>query len=122
MDSLQHGALTSRQRIRIFLASPGDVTYERKLVRRTVERLRRDPFVKDRIDVELFGCDERYGGVPYYAEKIPQGSIGSVIRPSDCDIVVGILWSKMGTPFGVADLQAGLSKPPHKDVVTGTEW
>ncbi len=40
-------------RIRIFLSSPGDVADERRAVRLVIERLRTDPLLRERVDLQV---------------------------------------------------------------------
>jgi hypothetical protein len=44
-------------RLRVFLASPGDVSDERALARQVLERLPYDPFVRNRFEIEIVAWD-----------------------------------------------------------------
>jgi hypothetical protein len=85
--------------LRIFLASPGDVAEERAIAREVIERLPYDPLLRGRITVDLVAWDGP-GGAPMEATMTPQEAIArGLARPSECDIAVVILWSRMGTPL-----------------------
>jgi hypothetical protein len=105
-------------RIRVFLASPGDVSDERALALRALEHLPYDPFLRGRIVVETVAWDKPGGGTPMLATLTPQEAIAQQRpKPSECDIVVVILWSRMGTP-----LPPDYVKPDGSAYLSGTEW
>lgn len=105
-------------RIRVFLASPGDVSDERALALRALEALQYDPFLRARIVIETVAWDKPGAETPMLATMTPQEAI-SVQRPkpSECDIVIVIFWSRMGTP-----LPAAFVKPGGERYCSGTEW
>ncbi|MCD4725125.1 MAG: DUF4062 domain-containing protein, partial [Bacteroidales bacterium] len=74
--------------IRIFISSPGDVAEERALTRKVIERLQGE--YSGRVILE-----------PIYWEHEPllatQTFQEQIIRPSETDIVITILWSRLGT-------------------------
>lgn len=76
------------QSLRIFVSSPSDVAEERVLVLRAIERLQR----------ERLGHLEL---IPVLWEHEPllasAGTQQQIPRPSDCDIVICILWARLGT-------------------------
>jgi formylglycine-generating enzyme required for sulfatase activity len=52
------------------------------------------------------------------ANETPQGSVNNARpRPSTCDIVIVILWARMGTP-----LPETIRKPGGEPYLSGTEW
>ena len=59
-------------RLRVFLASPGDVTDERALALKVLERLPYDPFLRGRILVETIAWDKPGDGAPRY-DGFPEG-------------------------------------------------
>lgn len=75
----------------IFIASPGDVEKERALTLQIVEQLQLTYSGRLKINAIFW---ER---TPLNAAENPQKQLK---RPSDCDVVVGILWSRLGTPPG----------------------
>jgi formylglycine-generating enzyme required for sulfatase activity len=104
--------------LRIFLASPGDVAEERAIAREVIGRLPYDPLLRDRITVDLVAWDGP-GGVPMEATLTPQEAIRrGLTRPSACDILVVILWSRLGTPLPT-DWE---TRPDGSAYRSGTEW
>jgi hypothetical protein len=100
---LEHRALSERPRlhqIRVFLSSPGDVAVERKLVREIAEGLSAEPFFRDLAVVAVVSWDDPAAQTPMLAQLTPQEAVNrGRPKPSACDIVVVILWSRMGTPL-----------------------
>lgn len=104
--------------VRIFLASPGDVAAEREIALRVLDDLPYDPLLRGRITVEDVAWDKRGAGAPILAGVTPQDSIAAGLpRPGECDIVVVIFWSRMGTP-----LPTQYRKPDGSRYESGTEW
>ncbi len=118
---LEHWALSERPRlhqIRVFLSSPGDVAVERKLVREIAEGLSAEPFFRDRAVVAVVSWDDPAAQTPMLAQLTPQEAVNrGRPKPSACDIVVVILWSRMGTP-----LPDEYRKPDGGRYLSGTEW
>ena len=78
------------QQLRIFFSSPGDVTDERRRAALVISRLRRE-FVR------FF---ELSAVLWEYEPMLSSGHFQDIIEPpSDADIVVLILWSRLGTPL-----------------------
>ncbi len=92
--------------IRLFVSFPSDVTPERNRVAQVVARLEAE-FAE--VEFEVFRWEDSY----YTADKTFQAQI---LSPADCDLVVLIVWKRLGTPlpepFNRAD---GTSR-------TGTEY
>jgi len=96
------------RRLRIFVSSPGDVREERTVVRAVIDRLQ-----------------EEIGPVatlePVFWEEEPLLATGTfqtqLIRPSDCDVMIAILWSRLGTPLSV-----DLTRPDGTRYASGTEF
>lgn len=110
--------MTSARRLRVFLASPGDVGEERALARQVLAELPYDRFVRWRVVFEVVAWDQPRGAPLMPATKTPQSSIAAgIARPSECDVVVVILWSRMGTP-----LPQDVRKPDGSRYRSGTEW
>jgi len=109
---------TALLRIRVFLASPGDVSDERALALRVLERLPYDPFLRGKIAVETVAWDKPGIDTPMLATLTPQEAIYQQRpKPSECDIVVVVFWSRMGTP-----LPPEYVKPDGGAYLSGTEW
>lgn len=105
-------------RLRVFLASPGDVPDERSLALNVMERLPYDPFLRGRILVETIAWDKPGADTPMLATMTPQEAIAQQRpKPSECDIVIVIFWSRMGTP-----LPPDYTKPDGSAYLSGTEW
>jgi Sulfatase-modifying factor enzyme 1 len=104
--------------LRVFLASPGDVTDERALVRKVLDDLSYDPLLNGRITFQVIAWDRPGGRTPMLATMTPQEAIARhLLKPSECDIVVTIFWSRMGTP-----LPRKFTKPNGSRYESGTEW
>ena len=103
--------------LRIFLSSPGDVAEERTLAREVLQRLQRTPLLKGKVDSDVVSWDDPDAPAAMFATLTPQEAVNRGLpKPSECDLTVVILWSRMGTP---------LSKPPKADgsrYLFGTEW
>ena len=97
-----------RTPLRIFISSPGDVQPERVLAQRVVDRLGRE--FSAHFDISAIRWERK----PLRASEDFQRQIP---RASDSQIVVVIIWSRLGTPLG-RDFTGALSG----GVVTGTEF
>lgn len=90
---------------RIFLASPGDVAAERSLVMKVVDDLQYDPSLRDKVTLKVIAWEKK-GAPPLEAGIPPQEAIRQgLTQPSECDIVVVIFWSRMGTPTQVNGIE-----------------
>jgi hypothetical protein len=91
----------SPKAVRIFLSSPTDVAEERRLAADLIERkLAKDPGIVTACSVQLVRWDDPDAPTPMEAETDAQGSVDCAKgKPSDCDVVIVILWSRLGTPF-----------------------
>ncbi|MCC6614968.1 MAG: hypothetical protein IT320_15925 [Anaerolineae bacterium] len=110
--------MASRRHIRVFISSPGDVAEERATSRRVVEKLRVDPLLRSLVDLEVVTWDDPDASTPILATMTPQEAIShGLAKPSDCEIVVVIFWTRMGTP-----LPPEYVKPDGGRYLSGTEW
>ncbi|MFS8097222.1 HEAT repeat domain-containing protein [Lentzea alba] len=106
------------RQLRVFLSSPGDVTGERTVARTVIDQLQYDPFVRGRIFLDVVAWDQP-GGAPLSATETPQASINrGMPRPSECDVVIVILWSRMGTPLPFPAYATSDGQP----YLSGTDW
>ena len=101
--------MTERSRVlRIFISSPGDVVEERTLTKRVLERLAGE--FSGRITLE-----------PVFWEHEPLLATDSfqkqIVRPSETDILVSILWSRLGTR-----LPAQFTRADGSRYDSGTEY
>src|SRR4051812_522284 len=78
---------------RVFLSSPNDVKEERALARRVIDRLNGE--YAEHVCVRLVDWEDK----TYSATKDFQAQIKEA---SSCDLVVGILWARTGTPLNAA--------------------
>jgi formylglycine-generating enzyme required for sulfatase activity len=109
---------TRPRKIRVFLSSPSDVNTERKNAQLVCERLQRDAVLKLLIELEIVAWD-CHEGVVLLASQTPQHSVNLQLPlPAECDIVVVMLWSRMGTPISFSEFK----KPDGTAYLSGTEW
>jgi len=104
--------------LRVFLGSPGDVNDERQLALKVLNQLPYDPLLRGRVTFEAVAWDHPQAGAAMWAGISAQDSvIRSKVKPADCDIVVIILWSRLGSPIA----QPNYAKSGG-GYLTGTEW
>lgn len=96
------------QTIRIFVSSPGDVGEERRVAREVIERLQGKYWSFVRLD-DVFWEQKVVRSTAHYQDELE--------NPGLCDIVVGVLWSRAGSP-----LPAKFQPPGGKVPLTGTTW
>lgn len=89
-----------RQRIvvRVFLASPSDVSEERLIVEKTVAELNSSIAPKVGMLIELI----RWEDMTPEAGR-PQQIILDQADIESCDVFIGVLWNRFGSPTGKAD-------------------
>lgn len=95
-------------KLRVFISSPGDVSEERALAERVFSRLGAE--FADRAELALVLWEHE----PLFAHT---GFQQQIQRPSGCDLVVSILWSRLGTR-----LPSDFSPSPGQPPPTGTEF
>lgn len=105
--------------VRIFLSSPGDVAEERGVAREFIKNeLPYRPAFRGRVAIELIAWDDPAARIPMLATETPQESVNAGRpRPATCEIVIVILWARMGTP-----LPDDMRKPDGERYLSGTEW
>lgn len=104
--------------VRVFLSSPGDVADERALARQVLSRLRKKHRYKGRIQIEEVSWDDPENPFTFDAHYCFQKAIDlGLPMPSACDVVVVILWSRLGSP-----LSEDCRKPDGRIYRSGTEW
>jgi hypothetical protein len=126
---LPRTAAAPPQHLRVFLSSPGDVADERGLARRVLkDELPYDPLLQGRVTFEVISWDDPTARIPLLANLTPQESVNrGMPKPSACDVVVVILWSRMGTPLSPEIRRTvpvpSLEGTPWADCyLSGTEW
>ncbi len=85
-----------RLRLRIFVSSPGDVVVERDRAAEVIERLQ-DEFVNYALLEPFLWEDEPARATASFQAQIPEAT--------EMDIVVGILWARIGTPLSLDKLR-----------------
>jgi formylglycine-generating enzyme required for sulfatase activity len=83
--------------VTLFVASPADVAAEREHVANVAAALNRNMAAERDVQFRVLGwkTDVR----PRFHEKGPQWPIDEDLPPANCDIVVGILWKRLGSPM-----------------------
>jgi HEAT repeat protein len=103
----------------LFVSSPGDVGDERGVALQVIDGLGYEPGLRGRAEIEVVAWDRPGGGAPILATRTPQASIDEGLpRPSECDIVVVLFWSRMGTPLPHPQYK----KPNGEPYQSGSEW
>src|SRR4051794_22797060 len=108
------------EHLRVFLASPGDVADERALARHLLkDELPYDPFLRGRVTFDVVSWDDPATPTPMPARLTPQEAVIQFeTKPSECDIVIVVLWSRLGTHLDLAKFQKANGEP----YLSGTEW
>src|SRR5262245_55193683 len=101
--------MTDVKPLKIFISSPSDVRSERLIAERVVQQLAREFTYHLRLEAVMWERE------PLVASEHFQTSIA---QPSETDIVIVILWSRLGFPLPVDKFPGPLSAK----AVTGTEW
>jgi hypothetical protein len=105
-------------RLHVFLSSPGDVSRERQLAREVLDQLESERTYRDRLKIEVVAWDKPGADTAMPAQMEPQEAIDQGLKkPSNCDIVIVIFWSRMGTP-----LSDKHRKPDGRPYRSGTEY
>ena len=95
--------------LRVFISSPSDVRPERLIAERVVQRLAQEFAYYFRVEPVLWEREPLVASRHFQEEITP---------PRETDIVVVILWSRLGVPLPPDKFLGPLSGKP----VTGTEW
>lgn len=105
--------------LRFFLSSPGDVADERTFAQQVIEQeLPKDPLLRGQITCEAMRWDDPNAPVAMPATQTPQEAVNrGLAKPSECNAVIVILWSRLGTP-----LPNAYKKPDGNSYLSGTEW
>jgi WD40 repeat protein len=97
-----------KKQLKIFISSPGDVGQERLISARVFERLQGEFANFFDLDVILWE-HEPLRSTGHYQDEL--------IRPSDTDLMILILWSRLGTR-----LPEKFKKADGSSYASGTEW
>jgi formylglycine-generating enzyme required for sulfatase activity len=95
--------------LRVFISSPSDVRPERLIAERVVQRLSREFAYHFRVEPVLWEREPLTASHHFQEQITP---------PRETDIVVVILWSRLGVPLPTDKFLGPLTGKP----VTGTEW
>jgi len=110
--------MESVRQFRVFISSPEDVREERAIACQILSALPSDPLLLGRVAFQVVAWDHPDGSVPLLANMTPQEAVSRELpKPSECDVVVVILWARMGTP-----LTEEFRKPDGNRYLSGTEW
>ena len=101
--------MPDRRVLRVFISSPADVRPERLIAERVIRRLAREFAYHFVVEAVLWEREPLVAGEHFQARIVP---------PRETDIVVVILWSRLGVPLPSNEYLGPLSGKP----VTGTEW
>jgi tetratricopeptide (TPR) repeat protein len=96
------------QTLTLFVSSPGDVRDERQVVGRVVERIQARYWNFVRIEPVLWE-KEPLRATAHFNEEL--------VRPSDCDLFLCVLWSRLGSP-----LPSQFNRADGTRFDSGTEW
>lgn len=117
-DSIAAGP-RSPLKLRVFISSPADVEEERGIARAVLRRLEKEPQFEGRIELDEVSYDDPDDPASMEAHLTFQSAINqSKPKPSACDVVVIILWSRLGSEI----LDTAYLKPDGSGHFTGTEW
>lgn len=101
---------------KIFISSPGDVREERDITEAVIDKIGEE--FRTRWRFQTVRWDKDSEGVMLDARLTPQEAVNCQLPlPSECDIVIVILWSRMGTP-----LAESYKKSDGSAYLSGTEW
>jgi hypothetical protein len=82
--------------LRIVVASPSDVQAERDRLQVIIEELNRGVANQHKLRLELIRWE--IDASPGFNPSGAQGRIDPVLNIEDCDILIGIFWTRFGTP------------------------
>jgi len=84
----------------IFLSSPGDVPQERDDAEAVIHEINESGEFAHHFHLKLYRWDDKKTVIPMAVTDIPQKSVDVYMtRPSACDLVLCIFWSRMGSPL-----------------------
>jgi hypothetical protein len=108
---------SSMRNFRIFVSSPRDVADERGTAHEILRNLPEEPAWQGKIAIQVVRWDNPNSPTPMYANFTPQEAVNLHLpKPSECDLVVLLLWSRFGTPLRQP------VRPDGTHYLSGTEW
>ncbi len=100
--------------VKVFLSSPGDLYEERQIVAQLIRALNDRATIRDRYKFSPYLFEHN---APAVTGEAPQEVVNEhMLQPHDADIVICMLWSRMGTPLTEINPDTGL---PY---ASGTEY
>lgn len=96
------------RRLQFFISSPGDVCEERALASRVIERLQSEYMGRVALDTVLWEHEPLVATATFQVQ---------LVKPSESDVVICILWSRLGTP-----LPAQFTRADGTRYESGTEF
>jgi hypothetical protein len=104
--------------LRFFLSSPSDVATERLIAMEVLKQFPRQSHLAGEVFFEIVAWDDPDATSPLALNESPQNSIDRYKgKPSECDLTVVILWSRLGKP-----LPEHASQPDQLRYASGTMW
>jgi WD40 repeat protein len=85
--------------VRIFISSPSDVAEERRVAAELIEQelAKREAF-RETLKLGVFRYDDPHSDTAFRADRSRQASVGDRLQSAEAEIIVAILWARMGTP------------------------
>ncbi|MBK8026107.1 MAG: tetratricopeptide repeat protein [Chloroflexi bacterium] len=100
--------------VKVFVSSPSDLRAERAIVAEVIRIMNERPTIRDRYKFSPYLYEEH---APALTGDGPQEVVNrEMIQPQHADILVCMLWSRMGTPLGQINPDTG------KPYQSGTEY
>lgn len=87
--------MTQVEKVKIFLASPHDVSTERRRIKTVIDELNRHLAAAHGVVLEVISSDDAIPGVGKDGQSIVNQQIA---RMSNYDLFIGIMWKRIGTP------------------------
>ena len=95
------------------------MAHERSIAFEVIDKLPYDPGLEGKVSLRLVAWDQPGAQATMLASIPPQEAVNlGLPKPSECDIVIVILWSRMGTPLPYPEYQ----KADGTQYLSGTEW
>jgi DNA-binding MarR family transcriptional regulator len=102
-EFVENGMRSPFRKIDVFISSPGDVSEERQIAKKVIERCNRLHSVAERFALRLLAYEE---SAPAEIGNRPQTVVDRhMMKAGSSDLFICILWHRMGTP--VFDEQTG---------------